>query len=633
MNKNFSHILNSLKAIKKWQRIALFLLLIFNLQSSIFNYVFAAFDDIAPGIRPASMGGAFTAISDDSNAIFYNPAGLYLIKNNEFSASFGRLYYGLTDNSNISDSVISYINPFGEYGTVGMGIRTISLSSLYSEKMILFSYGIRIKPKLGIGLTMKSLSHKFGADDYTENAISDDGTSLSGPDPVFSQGKSKSKLSADFGIFYRPASKYNLGLAIQNFNSPDIGLQESDKVEKTVRLGFAYIPKTASLSLEVLSKASDTDFIAGFEKYFSERLLALRGALTFGSRDLRRLSVGLGINQAKYKVDYAFIFPLVGINNTYGSHKISVSFMFGPLPNVKQLKPEFPGEVAEEENVEEELPKNIVTEENKRAAELMMKNVQEAYRKGLYSSADENITRVLELNPEHQGAKMIKKKIKSIASVLSEKTDMEKASRIIRKGITAYIENNPTLSFNAIKYATELLPDDLALQQLYDLISKEFPDVASKEESIPGLNLVGMKLQKALENIYEGKYVQAISECNTVLDLEEDNVLALMRLGSAYWAIGSVEKAKSVWKIGLKLEPNNKQISEFLAGEATVPKVEKLGEKPLIRKYVVLRGDSPQSLSVKFYGNKTSWGKIYEANKDKLPNRWSLVVGQELVIP
>ena len=28
------------------------------------------------GVRPLGMGGAFTAIADDNNAIFYNPAGL-----------------------------------------------------------------------------------------------------------------------------------------------------------------------------------------------------------------------------------------------------------------------------------------------------------------------------------------------------------------------------------------------------------------------------------------------------------------------------------------------------------------------------------------------------------------------------
>lgn len=34
------------------------------------------YDMIYRGPRPMGMGGAFTAVSDDENAIFYNPAGL-----------------------------------------------------------------------------------------------------------------------------------------------------------------------------------------------------------------------------------------------------------------------------------------------------------------------------------------------------------------------------------------------------------------------------------------------------------------------------------------------------------------------------------------------------------------------------
>src|SRR3990170_3935872 len=32
------------------------------------------------GVRPLGMGGAFTAVADDENAMFYNPAGLNNIK-------------------------------------------------------------------------------------------------------------------------------------------------------------------------------------------------------------------------------------------------------------------------------------------------------------------------------------------------------------------------------------------------------------------------------------------------------------------------------------------------------------------------------------------------------------------------
>src|SRR5476649_696365 len=56
----------------------------------------AAFQDTGWGARPVGMGGAFTAIADDSNAPLYNPAGLVQVQWNEVSAMYSRLFSGLT---------------------------------------------------------------------------------------------------------------------------------------------------------------------------------------------------------------------------------------------------------------------------------------------------------------------------------------------------------------------------------------------------------------------------------------------------------------------------------------------------------------------------------------------------------
>jgi len=53
--------------------------------------------DLESGARPLGMGGAFTGLSDDENALFYNPAGLaYLGIETRFS-SFYEGHFGLTD--------------------------------------------------------------------------------------------------------------------------------------------------------------------------------------------------------------------------------------------------------------------------------------------------------------------------------------------------------------------------------------------------------------------------------------------------------------------------------------------------------------------------------------------------------
>ena len=48
----------------------------------------AAFEDAFYSARSAAMGGAMTAISDDSASLFYNPAGLGQIRNPQVGANY-----------------------------------------------------------------------------------------------------------------------------------------------------------------------------------------------------------------------------------------------------------------------------------------------------------------------------------------------------------------------------------------------------------------------------------------------------------------------------------------------------------------------------------------------------------------
>ncbi len=78
------------------------------------------------------------------------------------------------------------------------------------------------------------------------------------------------------------------------------------------------------------------------------------------------------------------------------------------------------------------------------------------------------------------------------------------------------------------------------------------------------MNLVEQKLYVALKNIYSARYDIAIMECQDVLELEPENVLAMTRLGSAYYALGNRDKAIEIWKRALEIDPNNKDILDFL---------------------------------------------------------------------
>lgn len=59
-----------------------FLIIVF--YSSIANAEIPFFFE---GTRPMGMGGAFTAVADDENAILYNPAGLAKVKESTITIS------------------------------------------------------------------------------------------------------------------------------------------------------------------------------------------------------------------------------------------------------------------------------------------------------------------------------------------------------------------------------------------------------------------------------------------------------------------------------------------------------------------------------------------------------------------
>ncbi|MCX7885775.1 MAG: LysM peptidoglycan-binding domain-containing protein [Verrucomicrobiae bacterium] len=51
------------------------------------------------------------------------------------------------------------------------------------------------------------------------------------------------------------------------------------------------------------------------------------------------------------------------------------------------------------------------------------------------------------------------------------------------------------------------------------------------------------------------------------------------------------------------------------------------------RVHVVAKGDTLHSIAMRYYGTRAAWEKIYQANRDILPNKDQLKIGQQLVIP
>lgn len=206
------------------------------------------------------------------------------------------------------------------------------------------------------------------------------------------------------------------------------------------------------------------------------------------------------------------------------------------------------------------------------ATKLYERGVTE-YRTGLYQTALETFRAGERLLPQDAAIKEIRRKLEGITPILESETGKDLIGQLIRLSMSRYLENDPKRALNALLYASERTRERRELVRLTQLLETNHPEV-EQPRLATGIRLVDHKLQLALEAIYDGRYLSAIAECTDVLDLEPENVLALTRLGSAYYAMNERDKANQIWTKALQLDPQNDVLRKFLYGNRGSSRVE-----------------------------------------------------------
>jgi hypothetical protein len=295
---------------------------------------YAAFRDQGWGTRAAGMGGAFTAVSDDSNALAYNPAGLARLGEPEVSLMYAKPFVGLDLKSGADGSTSLGLNHFAAATPAGgfASWSNFNASGLYSENTYTLGYGKSLGGNLMAGLNLKSMSTEFTLDDFTKTS---EASSARSP---FRDDTSASAVSVDAGLLARPAEPLWVGLAVRNLNSPDIGLAQEDRIPREVRLGAAWTVEnlgpfqelTSTLEFahrKPLGNPSDTRALFGVESWFRNRAYAAR----MGGND-RELAFGGSYNQDfrrfELRLDYAFVWSTV-VQDSGGTHRLSLTLKGG----------------------------------------------------------------------------------------------------------------------------------------------------------------------------------------------------------------------------------------------------------------------------------------------------------------
>ena len=79
-----------------------------------------------------------------------------------------------------------------------------------------------------------------------------------------------------------------------------------------------------------------------------------------------------------------------------------------------------------------------------------------------------------------------------------------------------------------------------------------------------GFTIIERKIYDARQAVLQGKYDEALTRCQEVINLEPKNITAYEIMGSAFFMMNKPDRAMEVWKKALEIDPTNKVVQEFL---------------------------------------------------------------------
>ncbi len=506
------------------------LILVFTLTWNLPS-AFAQFEDLGVGARGIGMGNAFIGLADDGYSIYYNPAGLGRIDWKELVLDYGKLYWGLDDNSNLGQSFVGYAQSLNRMGTFGVGWLNFALTRYYREDTFMFAYGKRImdseRSSLAAGLNLKLLYKGFKKTSYTENAINLDTSELKGGrDPVFKNGYSHTGFSANLGLLYDLGRHHSIGLALNDINQPDMGLADKDRVALATKLGYAYRSTNFNMTSDLTFKRRDITISAGTEKWFMGKTLAVRSGLGVGTREYASLSLGASYRYSRlFQFDYSFVYPLRGVSSFSGSHRFSLTLRFGVKSPEEELEEELERTKSELEAARKEVEKarleaeeimkaKEISEEEVRKIEKKQRQTEETlhrlekelrsiksrlqmeketktrvmqrhwgkafsyYQKGEYEKAIAEFEKILELDPNHFESKRL---IKQAKEKMEERRSKEEIERRYTRGLKAYSEGRLQEADKEWKEALRLDPENEKIQKALEAVGKELQLMEEKK--------------------------------------------------------------------------------------------------------------------------------------------------------
>ncbi|MCD4829232.1 MAG: PorV/PorQ family protein [Candidatus Cloacimonetes bacterium] len=257
--------------------------------------------------RAAAMGNAYTGLSNDADAVFFNPAGLVEAQSSELATSYlhyfdgfqgGSLSFLLARNPRFRTAVFTKFLTRGDItrtvvddaGNYAGEDGTYAASNIEAGLSVAFV----LNDVINLGLNAKFIRESI-------------------------DGSSASAALLDVGILHQTTNEnLKLGLVMRNLGTQLSYFSDAEYDEGMpllVEVGFSYQPTEKLLANLDIYKPMASDFSGrlGVE-YRIHQLLDLRGGYNTDSNDWRTgggadflagISMGFGVHWRNYVIDYA----------------------------------------------------------------------------------------------------------------------------------------------------------------------------------------------------------------------------------------------------------------------------------------------------------------------------------------
>ncbi|MDI6786190.1 MAG: PorV/PorQ family protein [bacterium] len=259
---------------------------------------------IGPGARSVGMGEAFVAISDDANALYFNPSGIGFLKRSELS--FMHINWFADTRYEFLAHILS---PKYHKGNFGVGLIYLHNSEIkhttgdtngpywsgeyfkFYDYGLILSYGRMIGKRFSLGSNIKLFK---------------EGINLKGD----LEYDSSVNTMLDIGMLFKFRRKpINIGFCVQNIGPK--AKYKDDKVPLPLNIKLGILYKMFNNNLKVafdLSKPNDNDvcFNLGLE-YILFKIISFRGGYVKGiSKANQNFSLGTGFRFKNLYLDYAY---------------------------------------------------------------------------------------------------------------------------------------------------------------------------------------------------------------------------------------------------------------------------------------------------------------------------------------